>query len=93
MADTDPDETDLDEIDEISDTLADFEAHRPIPSTGCLKNTLLKIERREYIAALKRANGWPGEARHQLGVTRATFCRKMRRFGLRAADWRRQPPA
>ncbi len=95
MSASDPDDADLlsnpDEFEDITDALAGLEDLPP--STHCLKRTLFAIERREYIAALKRANGGIGEARRQLGVLPTTFNEKMKRFGLVATDWRRRPPA
>jgi DNA-binding NtrC family response regulator len=90
MDSPDPDDTELDGVEDITEILAELEA-KP-PSTGSLKHTLRAIERREYIAALKRANGSPGEAARQLGVTERTFRDKMAIFGLRAVDWRQDRP-
>lgn len=89
MCTEDPDETSLEELERINEALAEYEASPAQPQN--LRETLLAVERREFIAALKRANGVGVEAVRLLGISRGKYNRRMDILGLVAKDWRRRP--
>lgn len=90
MADSDPNDIALQELENVNDELAELETG-PRAQPQILKHVLLDIERREFIAALKQANGVGVKAAYLLGISRDKYNRRMNFFGLAAKDWRRQP--
>lgn len=88
MADSDPNDTALEELEKVNDELDELEIAPTQPRT--LEHIISIIERREVIAALKRTNGVGVRAARELGISRDKFNRRMKRFGLVAKHWRRR---
>lgn len=89
MSASEPEDATLEELENINDALDELEIIPP--HQRILEHVLLAVERREFIAALKQANGVGVEAVHLLGISRDKYNRRMRRLGLVAKDWRRRP--
>lgn len=84
----------LAELEEIDARLAALEVRPAMPPSSrpdSLRRTLVAVERREIIAALKRVNGFKSKAARSLGVSRSKLYRRMEVLGLVAKDWRRLP--